>query len=450
MSGIAELRRREEASYTRQNPGSLALYRRALEALPGGSTRTLTYFAPFPLYASRGKGGRLWDVDGNVRIDLFNNATALIHGHARPEVVRAIHDVAGQGTAFASATEWEIRLAEILIERVPSVERVRFCNSGTEANMMAVRAMRAFTERPKVAKFEGGYHGSSDDLNVSVHPSPEAGGPRRSPRPVPDSEGITPDVIGTIVVLPFNDLEAVADTLRPLRGEVAGILVEPVLGSAGMISPRPGFLPGLQDLARELGILLAFDEVMMFRLSRDGAQGFFGVTPDLTSFGKIIGGGLPVGALGGRADVMALFDPRRERTRIPHAGTFNGNPATMAAGVATMELLDEAAFKQMASLGEFLRRNLREAVSAARIPAGVTGEASLFKVHFTAEEIVDYRSARTSNRDLERLMFLYALNLGVFINGLARGCLSTATTQGDVERFLDVAEAFFRDIAGGV
>lgn len=448
MTPLAEIRRREEETYARQNPASLALYRRAVRALPGGNTRTLTYFAPFPLYASRGEGARLWDADGNVRIDLFNNATALIHGHARPEVVRAIHEMAGRGTAFASATEWEIRLAEVLIERVPSVEQVRFCNSGTEANMMAVRAMRAFTGRPKIAKFEGGYHGSGDDVSISVHPSPESAGPSRFPAPVADSDGIPPEVLGNVVVLPFNDLDAVAERLRPMRGEVAGILVEPVLGSGGMISPRPGFLQGLRDLARDLDMVLAFDEVMMFRLSRRGAQGFFQVAPDLTSFGKIIGGGLPVGALGGRADIMALFDPTRGRTRIPHAGTFNANPMTMAAGAATLELLDEEAFRQMVALGEYLRRNLREVTTSAEIPARVTGEASLFKIHFTDQEIVDYRSAQTSNRELERLMFLFALNRGVFINTLARGCLSTATTRGDVDRLLEVAEAFFKEIDG--
>ncbi|MBI2880934.1 MAG: aspartate aminotransferase family protein [Candidatus Tectomicrobia bacterium] len=448
MTPLTEIRRREEETYAKQNPRARALYERAVRSLPGGSTRTLTYFPPFPLYVSRGEGPRLWDVDGNVRVDLFNNATSLIHGHSHPEVVRAIQEVAGFGTAFASATEWEIRLAEILVERLPSVERVRFCNSGTEANVMAVRAMRAFTGRPKIAKFEGGYHGSFDDVSVSVHPSAEAAGDRRFPRAVPDSDGIPPEVIGNVVVLPFNDLEAVAERLRPLAREVSGVLIEPVMGSAGMISPRPGFLQGLRDLTRELGMLLVFDEVMMFRLSKAGAQGFFGVAPDVTTLGKIIGGGLPVGGLGGRADVMALFDPTSGRTRIPHAGTFNANPVTMAAGVATLGLLDEDAFGRMAADGEYLRRNLRELVRSAGIPVQVTGECSLFKLHFTGEEITDSRSAHTSNRELERLMFLYALNRGVFINTLARGCLSTVTQQPEIDRFLEVAEAFFRDLAG--
>ena len=447
MTPIAEILRREEATYIRQNPGSLALYQRARRALPGGSTRTLTYFPPFPLYAARGEGACLWDVDGNVRIDLFNNATALVHGHARPEVVKAMQELAGLGTAFASATEWEIRLADLLIDRVPSVELVRFCNSGTEANMMAVRAMRAFTGRSKIAKFEGGYHGSSDDVSVSVHPSPQTAGDRRSPSAVADSDGIPVEVLGNVVVLPFNDLEAVAARLRPMAHDVAGILIEPVLGSGGMVSPRPGFLQGLRELTRELGMLLVFDEVMMFRLSRAGAQGFFGVTPDMTSLGKIIGGGLPVGALGGGADVMALFDPTRGRTRIPHAGTFNANPITMAAGLATMELLDDAAFRTMAALGEYLRRNLREIVSGSGIPAQVTGEASLFKIHFTREDIVDSRAAHTSNKDLERLLFLYALNRGIFINGLARGCLSTASAQDHIDRLLKVVEEYVGEIA---
>ncbi len=447
MTKIDEIRKREEETFSRQNPASRKLHDRARRSLPGGNTRTLTFYAPFPLYMKRGEGAKLWDVDGNVRIDLFNNATSLAHGHAHPNVVAAVQEAAAQGTAFASATEWEIRLAEILIERLPSVDQIRFCNSGTEANLVAVRAMRAYTGRPKIAKFEGGYHGSADDVTISIHPSPQAAGDRRSPNAVPDSEGIPPEVLGNVVVLPFNDLEGVADRLRPIKDEVAGILAEPVMGSAGMVTPRPGFLEGLRDLTRELDMLLVFDEVMMFRLSKAGAQGFFGVTPDLTTLGKIIGGGLPVGALGGRADIMALFDPTHGPTRIPHAGTFNANPATMAAGVATMELLDDEAFEQMAADGEYVRRNLRELITASGIPAQVTGEASLFKIHFTREEVYDSRSAHTSDRAMERLLFLYALNRGVFTSTLARGCLSTVTRQEEIDPFLQVTEEFLREFS---
>ena len=448
--GRDEIQRREEKTFSERNPGSKSLYDRARAALPGGNTRTLTYYAPFPLYMARGEGPRLWDVDGNVRIDLFNNATSLVHGHAHPDVVRAVQEAAALGTAFASATEWEIRLAEMLIERLPSAERVRFCNSGTEANICAVRAMRAFTGRPKIAKFEGGYHGSFDDVTISIHPSAEAAGDRRFPDPVPDSEGIPPEVVGNVVILPFNDIDAIAERLRLLRDEVAGILVEPLMGGAGMIPPKPDFLRDLRDLAHELKMLLMFDEVMMFRLSRSGAQGLFGVTPDLTSLGKIIGGGLPVGALCGREDIMALFDPSEGGgggTRVPHAGTFNANPVTMAAGVATLENLDDAAFEQMAFDGDYLRRNLKELIQSTGVAAQVTGEASVFKIHFTMEDLVDSRSAHTSNRGLERLLFLYGLNRGVFTNTLSRGCLSTVTHQAEIDLFLEVVEGFLREIA---
>ncbi len=447
MANVREIWRREVETFEKQNPGSKALYSRARESLPGGNSRTLAYYPPFPLYMKRGEGPKVWDVDGNVRIDLFNNATSLAHGHAHPDIVRAIHEAASQGTAFASCTEWEIRLAEILVERVPSVERVRFTNSGTEANIGALRAMRAFTGRSKIAKFEGGYHGSFDDVSISVHPAADAAGDREAPNSVPDSEGIPPEVVGNVVVLPFNDLEGVERILRSLKNELAGMIVEPIMGGAGMITPKPEFLQGLRDLTRELGMVLVFDEVMMFRLGWSGAQGCFGVEPDLTSFGKIIGGGLPVGALGGREDIMALFDPSGDGpTRIPHAGTFNANPATMAAGVASMELLDPAAFDQMAADGEYLRRNLKELTQSAGAKAQVTGEASLFKFHFTDEPLRDSRAAHTSDRDLERLLFLYALNRGIFIHSLARGCLSTVTRQAEMDPFLEVAEGFFPEI----
>ncbi len=448
MANVQEVWQREVRTFEKQNPKSKSFYSRAREYLPGGSSRALTYYPPFPLYAKRGEGSKFWDVDGNVRVDLFNNATSLAHGHAHPDIVRAICEVASQGTAFASCTEREILLAEILVSRVPSVEKVRFSNSGTEANVCAIRSMRAFTGRPKIAKFEGGYHGSFDDVSISVHPAVDAAGDREAPNSVLDSEGIPEEVAGNVVVLPFNNLEGVKGILESFKDEIAGVIVEPIMGSAGMISPVPGFLQGLRDLTLELGMLLVFDEVMMFRLGWSGAQGYFGVNPDLTSFGKIIGGGLPVGALGGSEKIMKLFDSSGDGpTRIPHAGTFNANPATMAAGVVSMELLNTTAFDQMASDGEYLRRNLKGLIQSTGIPAQVTGEGSLFKIHFTEETLIDSRAAHTSDRNLERLFFLYALNRGVFINSLARGCLSTVTRQAEIDPLLEIGDNFFREIA---
>ena len=422
-----------ERTYLGQNRRSAELYARAERVLPGGNTRTTVFFTPYPFYAVRGEGFRVWDADGNVRVDFLNNYTSLILGHAHPKVVAAIAEAAARGASFAAPTEYEILLAEELCRRVKSVERVRFTNSGTEATMLAVRAARAYTGRPKIAKFEGGYHGSHDYAAVSVGPEPDRAGPAESLEAVPDGPGIPDAVLGTVVVLPYNNLEAVSRILEREGREVAAVIIEPLLGAGGAIPAAPEFLRGLRELTRRLGILLIFDEVIAFRLAYGGAQEYFGVGADLTTFGKIIGGGLPVGALGGRAEIMDLFDPRRPN-RIGHGGTFNANPVTMAAGLATLAELTPAAYEHLNRLGELARRRLRRAFERLEIPAQVTGAGSVFAVHFTAEPVTDYRSARRgANPQLLRRLHLGLLNEGAIIAPRGMGCISTPMTETEVE-----------------
>ncbi len=422
-----------EKIYLERNRRSSELYARAQRVLPGGNTRTTVFFAPYPFYAVRGEGCRVWDADGNARVDFLNNYTALILGHAHPKVVAAVAEAAARGASFAAPTEYEIRLAEELCRRVKSVEQVRFTNSGTEATMLAVRAARAYTGRPKIAKLEGGYHGSHDYAAVSVGPDPDRAGPADEPRPVPEGPGIPDPVLGTVVVLPYNNLEAASRILEREGKEVAAVIVEPLMGAGGAIPAAAEFLRGLRELTRRLGILLIFDEVIAFRLAYGGAQQYFGVEADLTTFGKIIGGGLPVGALGGRAEVMGLFDPSRP-DRIGHGGTFNANPVTMAAGLATLAELTPAAYEHLNRLGELARRRLRQAFERLELPAQVTGAGSVFAVHFTAEPVTDYRSARRgANPGLLRRLHLGLLNEGVVIAPRGMGCTSTPMTEAEVE-----------------
>jgi glutamate-1-semialdehyde 2,1-aminomutase len=422
-----------ERTYLDQNRRSADLYARAERVLPGGNSRTTVFFAPYPFYAVRGEGFRVWDADGNVRVDFLNNYTSLILGHAHPRVVAAIAEAAARGASFAAPTEYEIRLAEELCRRVKSVERVRFTNSGTEATMLAVRAARAYTGRPKIAKFEGGYHGSHDYAAVSVGPDPDRAGPAKNPQSVPDGPGIPDAVLGTVVVLPYNDLEAVSRILEREGREIAAVIIEPLMGAGGAIPATPEFLRGLRELTRKLGILLIFDEVIAFRLAYGGAQEYFGVDADLTTFGKIIGGGLPVGALGGRAEIMDLFDPRQPN-RIGHGGTFNANPVTMAAGLATLAELTPAAYDHLNRLGELVRRRLRQAFQRLEIPAQVTGAGSVFAVHFTAEPVTDYRSARRGAAPgLLCRLHLGLLNEGAIIAPRGMGCISTPMTEAEVE-----------------
>ena len=439
----------ELAEYRRQNPTSLSRFEQAKAVIPGGNTRLTAYFAPYPFYAVKGEGSRIYDLDGNVRLDYYNNATSLIFGHAYPPVVAAISDQAAKGTAFAVPTEPEIELAQLLTARLPSVEQIRFTNSGTEGVLFAVRAARAFTGREKIAKFEGGYHGTADHVSVSVTPDLAPAGDARQPTPVLASAGITHNTVGDVVILPFNDPEGTAALLTAHRDTLAAVLVEPVLGSCGYVPATRTFLQGLRALTTRLGILLIFDEVQTFRLSAGGAQALLGIMPDLTVLGKIIGGGLPVGGVGGRSDVMAAFDAPTGTPKIPHAGTFNGNPVTMRAGLATLQDLSPAAYDRLNQRGNDFRVRLQTLGDRYGVPMQVTGAGSLFGIHWSAEPVTDYRGSARANKSLSYKFFLHALNDGLFFTTRGGGCLSMPMTETEMGAFLDVLEGFLRKIAAG-
>ena len=418
--------------YVRENPKSGDLHEQATAFMPGGETRNSIWWPPFPTYVVRGEGSRLWDVDGNGRVDFVNNMTTLILGHSHPAVVKALQMQAERGASFPAPAPSVVRWAEIMCERVESVERVRFTNSGTEATMNAIRAARAFTGRETIGKFEGGYHGTHDFANVSVAtPLGKAGDPER-PNAVLVSEGVPAGTTETVVVMPYNNLEASERIIRENADDLAAVIVEPVWGQA-MVPSEEGFLAGLRALADELGFLLIFDEVISFRVSRGGVQAHYGVKPDLTTFGKIIGGGLPVGAFGGREDVMAVYDPTGGPPRVPQAGTFNGNPMTAAAGIATLEALTPEVYDRLNSMGETLRRKLGRLISEREAPMSVTGLGSLFSLQFTTERVRDYRTAATNDPEMQRNMFIGLLNEGFALSKRCAGCVSAAHTDEDVD-----------------
>jgi glutamate-1-semialdehyde 2,1-aminomutase len=436
----------ELAEYQRQNPISLSRFEQAKAVIPGGNTRLTAYFAPYPFYAVKGEGSRIYDLDSNVRLDFYNNATSLIFGHAYPPVVAAISDQASKGTAFAIPTESEVELAQLLIARLPSVEQIRFTNSGTEGVLFAIRAARVFTAREKIAKFEGGYHGTADHVSISVTPDLALTGDAGRPTPVPASAGITRGTVDDVVILPFNDLEGTTALLTAHQDTVAAVLVEPILGSCGYVPAQPEFLHGLRDLTQRLGILLIFDEVQTFRLSFGGAQALLDIMPDLTVLGKIIGGGLPVGGVGGRSDVMAAFDASTGTPKIPHAGTFNGNPLTMRAGLATLQDLDPTTYNHLNQTGSDFRRCVQMLCDRYDVPVQVTGAGSLFGLHWSADPVTDYRSAARANKSLAYKFFLHALNNGLFFTTRGGGCLSVPMTDTEMGAFLDVLEGFLKKI----
>jgi glutamate-1-semialdehyde 2,1-aminomutase len=428
---------REEQEYTAKTGRSRALYEDALAVMPGGNSRTTTFFDPYPFYIQRGQGAYVDDADGHTRLDFNGNYTSLILGHAPPDVVKAVQDAAGQGLSFPGPSEHEIRLAELLTQRIPSLDSVRFTNSGTEATMNAVRLARAFTGRPRIAKFEGAFHGTHDWVMVSVTPDPKAAGSRKRPKPVAWSAGIPPAVPKHVVVLPWNDAEACESILDKEGPSLAAVLVDPLLGIGGIVPPVDGFLQRLRAATERHGVLLIFDEVISFRIASGGAQERFGVAPDLTTLGKIIGGGLPVGAFGGRRDVMNFYDPRRGGARISQGGTFNANPLTMAAGIATLNALTPEAYARLDTLGDRLRAGVTRLLEATRRKGQVTGIGSLFCLHWTAGEITDYRSTRPKDAEAPLRVFLGLLNEGILLTQRGMGAISLAMNEDDIDRFVN-------------
>jgi glutamate-1-semialdehyde 2,1-aminomutase len=440
-SKAREVLAREQATYERENPKSREAFGRSRRVLPGGVSRGLCYFPPFPCQTESGEGAWITDLDGNRRLDLFNCATSLILGHRPPAVMKAVQEQLGRGTAFQTNSGLETTLAEMLVDRVASLEQVRFTNSGSEGTQMALRAARAFTGRPKIAKIEGGYHGSHDTVEVSVRP-PADSGPASAPKAVAGSAGILPEVVEQVVLLPYNDLGAARTILDRENDRIAALIVEPILGSVGFIPGDREFLVGLRSEAERRDIVFVLDEVQSFRLDRGGAQALFGIRPDLTCFGKIIGGGFPVGAFGGRREMLRLFDSSAGKPAIPHNGTLNGNPITMTAGIATLEQLTPAVFTALNQRGDGLRGRLQRLGERYDVPLQITGIGSMFKVHFGEAPVRDYRSTLQTSTLLHSALFLFGLNRGLFISEGGRCCLSTAIGEPETEMYLSVVEEF--------
>jgi glutamate-1-semialdehyde 2,1-aminomutase len=426
--------------YRHANRRSEELHDRAEAYLPGGITRTSVYFDPYPPYMERGEGCRIYDLDGNERIDFSSNYTSLILGHCPPPVVAAVQAQVSRGSAFAAPTRQEVVLAELLCRRIPSIERIRFTSSGTEAVMFALRTARAFTGRGKIAKAEGGFHGTSDSASVSVYPELDHAGDASAPISLSDTRGVSATAVQDVVLFPFNDAEATEAVIRRHKDELAAVIVEPVLGSSGMIPARRGYLEALREMTTRFGILLILDEVISLRLAPGGAQSLYGVRPDLTVMGKIIGGGYALAAFGGRRDIMALLDPGAGRPPIPQSGTFNGNPVATTAGAATLAELTPAVYNRLNETGEELRGRLQSLFARREIRAQVTGVGSLLNLHFTDVEVTDHRSFRTGDAGMMRKVFFGLLNEGIFIASRGMACISTPMGERELDAFVRATE----------
>ena len=419
---------------------SEALFAESLRHIPGGVNSPVRAFRAVggtPFFAASAAGARVVDVDGNSYIDYVGTWGPAILGHAAPPIVRAVQDAAARGTSFGIPHAQEVTLAQRVKSMVPSVEKVRFCNSGTEATMSAIRLARGFTGRDLIVKFDGCYHGHSDGLLVKAGSGALTLGN-------PDSAGVPADVARQTVVLPFNDPEALDAVFRDRGPELAAVILELVPANAGLYLPRPGYLEHLRRLTRTHGTVLIADEVMTgFRLGPAGAQGVFGLTPDLSCFGKIIGGGLPVGAFGGRAEIMDRLAPLGP---VYQAGTLSGNPLAMAAGWAALETLEATdAWSRLEALGSELERGMVAVAKAAGIPVQFQRIGSMFCGYFTDRPVWNLADALQSDRNRFARFFHGMLDRGVYLapSQFEAGFLSTAHTSADIEATIRAAEAVF-------
>ena len=433
-SGVMQ---RMAVAYQDADSASRRLNDRALRVMPGGNSRHSIALLPYPVYLASGQGFRVTDVEGEERLDFLNNFTSLILGHADPDVTAAAQARIAAGTAFAAPTSLDVELAELLVGRVPSVERIRFCNSGSEAVMLALKAARAFTGRHRIAKIEGAYHGLYDYAQTSEAPPPEAWGPAEEPASVIEP-GAAPGAAADVVVMPWNDADACARLIEKHHASLAAVIVDALPLGLGLVPPRPGFLERLREVTRSLGILLIADEVLTFRLGYHGAFDSMGIRSDLTCLGKIIGGGFPVGAVGGRADVMAVFDHTR-KILVHHGGTYNGNPVTATAGLVTMHKMTPAAYARLDALGDSLRGKLRALLTRRGTKGQVFGSGSLFCVRLTDEELRDWRAVTRHVRaqPIYGKVCHEMLARGVLLSqrGIL-GCLSTPMGEPELDAFV--------------
>lgn len=418
---------------------SIDAYKEAVDLMPGGvnsPARAFKSVGMSPIFMKEGKGSKVTDIDGNRYIDYVLSWGPLILGHADDRVVQQLKDIAEQGTSFGTPTLLENKLAKLVMERLPSIEMIRMVNSGTEATMSALRLARGYTGRDIIVKFEGNYHGHGDSLLIKAGSGVATLG-------LPDSPGVPEGIAQNTITVPYNDLDSLRHAFEQYGDNIAGVIVEPVAGNMGVIPSKQTFLNGLRELTNEYGSLLIFDEVMTgFRVSYESAQGHFGITPDLTCLGKVIGGGLPVGAYGGKREIMEKVAPVGT---IYQAGTLSGNPLAMGAGYATLSALNKQSYDQINEKIDRLEEGFREAAELYNISLQINRAGSMFGVFFTEEPVINYETAQTSNIDQFRTYYKSMIEEGIFLppsqfEGLF---LSTAHTDEDIEHTIQSVHKSF-------
>ena len=410
----------------------------AKKYLPGGDTRSAGYYGPYPVFIERGQGCRIYDCDGNEYIDLVNNFTSLVHGHAHPRLIEAARAQSEKGTAFAAPSIIQYQHARHLCDRVSSLDMVRYCNSGTEATLFTMRAARAFTGKDGFIKMDGGYHGVHDFVEANTIADFTAEG-------LPSvhlDRGVPARVADDLYITPFNDLEAAESILQMHHDQIAGIITEPMLGSGGLIYPQAGYLQGMRELADRYQVLLVFDEIITFRLSRGGLQELEEVRPDLTALGKLIGGGYPVGAFGGRSEIMARFDPNHPES-VTHSGTFGGNNNTLAAGLVALEMYGQEEADRINGLGDRLRGGFQSAMDRVGIRGRAGGCGSLVGTIWTGRELNNAKDVVLGfleSGDLSAVLHWEMLNRGIFFASRGMYVISTPMDEPIIDRVIEEFE----------
>ena len=436
------MKKRNEAGRLK-NDKSRRLFKKAQTFIPGGVNSPVRAFKAVggsPLFIASAKGSKIRDVDGNVYIDYVLSWGPMILGHAHPAVVRAIKAAVDRGTSYGAPTRLEVKLAKMVLKAYPSMDMVRMVNSGTEATMSAIRAARGFTGRDKVVKFEGCYHGHADGLLVKAGSGAATFG-------VPDSPGVPGSYARNTLTVPFNDLKTVKGVIEKDWRNIACVIIEPVVGNMGCVLPKKGFLDGLRKLTRKYGIVLIFDEVMTgFRVSYGGAQAYYGIRPDMTCLGKVIGGGLPVGAYGGRAEIMSGIAPEGP---VYQAGTLSGNPLAMTAGIETLKLLSrKGVYERLEEKARALEEGLKDAARRAGVKTRFYRAGTMFCTYFTDREVHDYSSAKLSDTERFARFFRGMLSRGVNLapSQFEAGFISLAHTGRDIDKTVGAAYEAMKDI----
>lgn len=409
--------------------------------MPGGNTRHMITFGPYLIFAESGKGCRLTDVDGNNYIDWVNNFSGQIHGHGAPFIMDAVRGQLERLTSCILPTEPEIELAEIIAERIQGIEQIRFANSGTEAVMVAIKGARAHTGRTRIAKCEGGYHGQYDLVEASFLPTPENWGPPDHPSVTPFARGTPSCLLDSVTVIPFNETSISLRLLEESASDLATVIVDPIPARLGFTRATKEYLEMLRDFCTRNGTVLIFDEVFCHRVGYRGAQGLAGVIPDMTVLGKIIGGGFPVGAVGGKSDVMCVFDNLAGPLKVSHSGTYTANPITMAAGIASMKAMTPDAFDRLSRQGDRLRTGLTGKLAEAGLKMRANGLASMTSLQFFTEPIRTYREFHSSSGEnyISRMQSLHRVLLNEGVLMATRGMMigSTPMTDADIDETIE-------------